>query len=154
MTIRNDTTTVNPSFSMTINGTTTKTGTITWSSPTLPDDYTIISQTLTGTPTYSGKGNVSSLQVNGTDVEMDMQFSVNLGTTLKTSVSVNARGVNRNSTGTLSIDDMTYTINYQYDDGAGGTYNVKIGSTVINNIYLGNTKITKVYIGNILVFEV
>lgn len=117
MAIKTGTITENPSFSMTMSGTTTKTGTISWSSPVLPDGAIITSQTITGTPTYSGKGNVSTLTVNGTSVSRDVQFSISLGTSLVTSVQVSAKGANKNSTGTLSINSMTYTINYQYDDG-------------------------------------
>lgn len=117
MAIKTGTITENPSFSMKMGGTTTKTGTISWSSPVLPDDAIITSQTLTGIPTYSGKGNVSTITVNSTSVSQDVEFSISLGTSLVTSVQISAKGANKNSTGTLSINSMTYTINYQYDDG-------------------------------------
>lgn len=117
MAIRTGSATANPIFSMALSGTTTVTGIISWSSPSLPDGAVITSQTLIGTPTYSGKGTVSTMTVNGVSASLDTQFSINLGTTLVTSVQVSAKGMNKNSTGTLSINNMTYTVNYQYDDG-------------------------------------
>ena len=104
-------------FSITMSGTTTETGTISWTAPTLPEGATITSTTLTGTPSYSGKGNVHTLQINGTSCSLDTQFNISLGTTLKTSVSVSARGTNKNSTGTLSINDIVYTVEYNVPGG-------------------------------------
>lgn len=45
--------------------------------------------------------------------------------------------------------DRTITAQYERN----GTYNICMGSDIVNNVYIGNTQVTKIYVGDTLVFE-
>lgn len=117
MAIRTGSTTSNGSFSnLSISGTTTNTRNITWSTPTLLDGASIVSTSLTFTLSTSMTKGSATVTVNGTTYTAGTH-TINLETSLRTSVAVTARGGNKNARGTVSISSITYTVNYQYDDG-------------------------------------
>lgn len=99
--------------SLTVSGTTQKTGTISWTNPTIPSGNTITSCVLTGTATASmSKGN-ATITVNGTTVSSGQQFTINLGTAnTTTSVTTTAKGGNKNASGTVSFSNLLYTVTY------------------------------------------
>lgn len=127
MAIRTGSATSNGSFSsLSISGNTSKSGNMSWSSPTLPDGATITGTTLTANLTASMTRGSATITINGDTYYGSSSLSYDLGTTLKTSLSVTAKGGNKNATGTVSISNIVYTVNYQYDDGvAVNTYTVR-----------------------------
>ena len=141
----------NTSFS--VSGNTTKTGTLSWTNPTLPDNATITGTTLTGTLNISMSKGHCTVTLNGTDYTETSQINLSLGTSLKTSTSISYKGNNKNATGTITFSDFIYTINYTYDDG-NGVVLIHVGNNIISSAYLGNTPIDKIYIGTTLVYEV
>lgn len=125
MAIRTGSATSNGSFSsLSISGTTSMSGNMSWSLPTLPDGATILSTSVTYTLDINTLKGSATVTINGDSVE-DGTGTLDLGTTTRTSVSVTARGGNRNTNGTVSISNIVYTINYQYDDGTIATYTVR-----------------------------
>lgn len=115
MAIKTETITINVSdYTLNINGNSNVSGTISWSSPSLPSGYTIQSQTFSGTMDYGGSGKLNSATINGSSAS-EGSFNISLGTSLKTSVAVTGRGQNKNATGPLNFTGMTVTIQYQYE---------------------------------------
>ena len=104
---------ISPS-SISISGNTSKSATISWTCPTIPNDCTITSCVLTGRATASmSKGN-ATITVNGTTVTSGAQFSINLGTAnTTTSVAVTAKGGNKNASGTVTFSNLVYTVTYE-----------------------------------------
>ena len=155
MAIQTGNATSNGSFSnVSISGTTSTTGNITWSAPSLPDNATITATTLTASLTISMTKGAATVTINGTSYTTSSNISVDLGTTVKTSLSVTCKGGNRNATGTVSMSNIIYTVTYQYDDGVVETIKqIYIGDINISNIKIGNSSITKVYIGDTLIWE-
>ena len=88
--------------SLTINGNTQVTGTISWEKPTVPDNVTISSCILTGTPNIGiNKGN-ANITINGNTITVGTEFNINFGTDINiTSVAVTAKSNNKNSRGVL-----------------------------------------------------
>lgn len=108
----NATPSISPS-SLSINGTTASTATISWTCPTIPADATISSCVLTGTARASMSKGSATIRVNGTSVTSGTAFSINLGTTNTTSsVTVSAKGGNKNAKGTVTFSDLAYTVTY------------------------------------------
>ncbi len=156
MAIQTGNATSNGSFSnVSISGTTSTTRNITWSTPSLPDNATIIATTLTASLTISMTRATATVTINGTSYGTSSNISVDLGTTVKTSLSATCKGSNKNATGTVSMSNIIYTVTYQYDDGIVETIKqVYIGDINISNIKMGSSSITKVYIGDSLIWEV
>ena len=99
--------------SLSISGTTAKTGTISWSLPSVPSGTTITSCVLTGTATASMNKGSANITVNGTTVTSNSQFTINLGTANNTtSVTTTAKGNNKNASGTVSFTNLVYTVTY------------------------------------------
>lgn len=99
--------------SLSVNGTTQVSGTITWSKPTVPSEVTISSCVLTGTATASMSKGVATITVNGTTVSSESQFTINLGTSNNTtSITTTAKGNNKNARGTVSFSNLVYTVTY------------------------------------------
>lgn len=122
MAIQTGSATSNGAFSsLSISGTTSKSGNMSWSTPTLPDGATITSTTLTATLTHSMTRGSATTTINGNTYTKSSSLSYDLGTTLTTSLSVTAKGARVTAKGTVSITNIVYTVNYQYDDSSGGT---------------------------------
>ena len=99
--------------SITVNGNTQVSGTISWSKPTIPSGATISSCVLTGTATASMSKGSATITVNGTTVTSGSTFTVNLGTSNNTtSVTTTAKGGNKNASGTVSFSNLVYTVTY------------------------------------------
>lgn len=119
MAIIQETVTANGSFSdLSISRKTTKTGNITWTLPSLPDGYTIISTSLTANLNISMILGSCTVTINSKQYTSSSSLSINMGTTLKSSLTVSAVGKNILSYGTVSISNIVYSITYSYDDGS------------------------------------
>lgn len=100
--------------SLSVSGNTQKTGTISWSKPTVPSGATISSCVLTGTATASMNKGSANITVNGTRVTSGTQFTINLGTSNNTtSVTTTAKGNNKNASGTVTFSNLVYTVTYE-----------------------------------------
>lgn len=93
-------------------------GDITWPIPTIPDGATITGTTLTATLKHSMTRGSAKTTINGTTYSESGPLSFDLGTTTQTSLSVTTKGNNIFARGTVSISDIVYTVNYQYDDSS------------------------------------
>ena len=101
------------SSSASISGTTAVTSTISWTVPTIPSGAVIESCVLTGTPTITMRKGTGKVTVNGTTVTSGSQFSINLETGNTTnSVQVSCAGNNKNASGTVTFNNLTYTVTY------------------------------------------
>lgn len=119
MSIKQETVSVNGSFtSLSISGTTSKSGNMTWTLPTLHDGYTVISTSLEASCTLSMSRGNGTYTINGNSYNYSTSISLDLGTTLISSMNVTAKGGNKNARGTFSISNIVYTITYEYDDGS------------------------------------
>ena len=156
MAIQTGNATSNGSFSdISISGTGTKTGNITWDAPSLPSNATITSTTLTASLNINMILSTASITINGTSYKSSSELNINLGTTMQTSLSVTCKGNKRYSRGTVSISNIVYTVTYQYEQEVVETIKqIYIGDINISNIKMGNSSITKVYIGDSLIWEV
>lgn len=102
------------SFSLSVSGNTQVNGNITWAAPIVPDDVTIVSCTLTGRATASMSKGSTTTKVNNSTVSSGSNFTVNLGTDIDvTSVAVNTKGGNKNANGTVTFDNLVYTVEYE-----------------------------------------
>ena len=156
MAIQTGNTTSNGSFSdISIGGTGTKTGNITWDVPSLPSNAIITSTTLTASLNINMILSTAAVTINGTSYKSSSQLNINLGTTMQTSLSVTCKGDKRYSYGTVSISNIVYTVTYQYEQEVVETIKqIYVGGINISNIKMGNSSITKVYIGDSLIWEV
>ena len=101
------------SSSASISGTTAVLSTISWTVPTVPSGAVIESCVLTGTPTITMSKGTGKVTVNGTTVTSGSQFSINLETGNTTnSVQVSCAGSNKNASGTVTFNNLTYTVTY------------------------------------------
>ena len=148
--------TSNGSFSnVSISGSSTKTGNITWDAPSLPSNATITSTTLTASLKINMILSTAAVTINGTSYKSSSQLNIDLGTTMQTSLSVTCKGDKRYSYGTVSISNIVYTVTYQYEQEVVETIKqVYIGDINISNIKIGSSSITKVYIGDTLIWKV
>ena len=104
----------NSSGNISISGTSAKTGTISWTIPSLPSVATITSCTLTGKATISMTRGTGTCTVNGTSVTNGQTFTINLNSGVS-SVSVSCKGSNNQARGTVSFSNLVYTVNYTID---------------------------------------
>lgn len=105
--------TSNGSFSsLSISGSGTKSGNITWTPPTLPDGATIQSITLTANLSISMSRGSTTVTINGKTYKSSTSLSIDLGTSLTSSLSVSAKGSSFLAKGTVSISNIVYTVNY------------------------------------------
>lgn len=91
--------TANASASLSANGTSTATGSITWTTPSLPDGATgWDSIRISGTWSWGGKGNITRVTINGTNTSATIPFDISIAG--KTSpLSITCVGGNKNATG-------------------------------------------------------
>ena len=105
--------TSNGSFSsLSISGSGTKNGNITFTPPTLPDGATIISTSLTANLDISMRLGSANVTINGNTYSSSRSLSIDLGTSLINSLSVSAKGSSFLAKGTVSITNIVYTVNY------------------------------------------
>ena len=120
----------NPS-SISVSGKKSRSGTISWSLPTVPAGGTINSCKLTGTCTITDSNNSpATVTVNGTSVSSGVAFTIELGTGNTTpSVAVVAKGSNKSTNSTITFSNLVYTVTYEMP-------------LVLESISLNNTTIT------------
>lgn len=132
-------------------------GNISWTIPSIPEGAIINSCTLTGIATASNS-NVTSIKVNNQTVSVSTSgasFSINLGT--DTSISSVATSATKSgySAYNVKFTNMTYTIDVT-EAGTGGdtptTNKIYLGSSNIKTIYIGSTVVQSVYIGDNKIF--
>lgn len=100
--------------SLSISGTTQRTGTISWTKPTVPTGATITSCVLTGDVNISMSKGSATVEVNGTRVYSEEGFTINLGTSNSTtSVTTIGKGGNKNASGTITFTNLVYTVTYE-----------------------------------------
>ena len=105
--------TSNGSFSsLSISGSGTKNGNITFTPPTLPDGATITSTSLTAYLDISMRLGSAKVTINGNTYSSSSSLSINLGTSLISSLSVSAKGSSFLAKGTVDISNIVYTVNY------------------------------------------
>ena len=119
--------------SLSISGTTSRSGNMSWSTPTLPDNYTIISTSVTYTLAISMFIGSATVTVNGA-TRTNGTHTDDLGTSLTNSVSVTAKGSGRYNFGSVSISDITYSVTYQYDEGISDPPIITIQSQDVTKI--------------------
>ena len=141
MAIIQETVTANGSFSdLSISRKTTKTGNITWTLPNIPDGATIISTSLTANLNISMILGSCTVTINSKQYTSSSSLSIDMGTTLKSSLSVSAVGKNIFSYGTVSISNIVYSITYSYDDGSSAPPVINILSQDLSKISSINGK--------------
>ena len=117
MATKQETITVNGSFSnLSIFGKSSKSGNMTWTLPALPDGCTIISTSLTASCTLSMMLSSATYTINGTSYSSSTSISIDLGTSLISSINVKAQGKSSFSYGSLSISNIVYSITYSYEE--------------------------------------
>lgn len=139
--------------SLSISGTTSKSGTISWTCPSVPEGCTITSCILTGTPSFSMKRGSATVSVNGTTVTNGTEFTIDLGTS-NTTTSVSTTGVGNNSkaSGTITFTSLSYTVTYQEAVAETTNGTILIGTSEVETVYFGTIAIGKIYIGDILIY--
>ena len=116
-------------LSITISGKKEQTGTITWPAISLPSGVAINSCMLTGTATVTMSNGDVTITINGTPVTNGTPFSINLGTSLTTSIRVSCKGSTGKASGTVKFTNLVYTVTYE-------------APLVLESISLNNTSIT------------
>lgn len=100
-------------------GNSAKSGTMSWTKPTVPSGATISSCKLTGTCVVSASSRQVTVKVNGTTVANkassgNYNFEIDLGTSNNTtSVTVTATGSAKQASGTVSFSNLVYTVTYE-----------------------------------------
>jgi hypothetical protein len=115
MAIKQETISVNGSMSnISISGNSSKSGSMSWTLPTLPDNAEIISTSLVADMSLSMILGSATYTINGTSYSSSSSISIDLGTNLINNIDISAKGNSRWSWGTLSASNIVYTITYQY----------------------------------------
>ena len=111
--------TASPSIStISYSGNSAKTGTMSWTKPTVPSGATISSCKLTGTCVVTASSRQVTVTVNGTTVANkassgNYDFEIDLGTSNNTtSVTVAVTGSAKQASGTVSFSNLVYTVTY------------------------------------------
>ena len=140
------------SKNLTINKKNKVTATISWSTPDIPSNVTIISCILTGTSVVNMSKGSCTVEVNDVEISQNSNFSIDLGndSTIK-SVEVSAQGDTGQSSGTVSFTNLLYTITYE--EKGLVIKNIYIGSVNVDNINIGNVKIIRTYVGEDMIYE-
>ena len=119
MATKQETITINGSMAdISIARKTSKSGSMSWTIPTLPDNAVIISTKLTAQCTLNMTLGSGTYTVNGISYSSSSSISIDLGTSLVSSVAVTAKGANIFSYGILSASNIVYSVTYQYEEKA------------------------------------
>lgn len=97
--------------SISVSGSGTKTGTISWTLPSIPDGSVVNSCIITGIATSSMTIGSTTITINGTSVTSGSTFNISLGATNVSSVTVSCKGSNFLARGTVTFD-LFYTVDY------------------------------------------
>lgn len=154
---------VNASASLSATGTSTATGSITWAAPSYPDHVTSWdSIVVSGTWSWTGQGNIQRVTINGTNTSNGVPFSVSLGTSTTSPLSISCVG-NKKATGsnfTWSNLQVTYTYTPYYNvsvvQSEGGTISlsqtgsVAEGTTItVSYTELDGYKLENIYVNGV-----
>lgn len=122
--------TANATASLTARGTTTATGSISWTAPSLPDGVAAWdSVVISGTWTWGGKGSITRVTINGTNTSDSIAFSVNISGK-SSPLSITCVG-NKNATGSnFTWSDFVVTYTYT-EQGISHTMTVRYGTSIL-----------------------
>lgn len=119
---------VNAIASLTANGTSTTTGSISWTEPSLPSDVTSWDNVrVSGTWSWGGKGTITRVTINGTNTSTGIAFDIELPKTITSPLSITCVG-NKNATGS-SFSWNNLTINYTYTTANNEQFMIKMNGT-------------------------
>lgn len=105
--------TANVTASLSANGTSTASGTMTWTRPTLPADATLTSVRISGRWSWGGKGNITRVTINGVNTSADTAFNIALANSVSPPITVTCVGNNKNATGAnFRWTDLIVTYEY------------------------------------------
>ena len=153
MAIQTGSVTSNGSFSdVTVKGIIDKSSNITWEIPTLQEGATITSIKLTGSLNINMEKYSAIVTINGTEYTSSSSLNINLGTTLTDSLSVAYKGSRALASGTISISNIVYTVNYQIEV-LETVHKIFKGTIPIVNVTIGENTINKIAIGDTIVFK-
>ena len=103
---------VDATASLSANGTSTATGSISWTAPSFPEYVTFWdSVTISGKWTWTGSRTISKVTINGTDTTSGTSFSIPLDTDETSPMTITCVGAHKNATGnyfTWSNLEITY----------------------------------------------
>ena len=101
-------------ISISVSGATTKTATISWTQPILPEGAVINSCVLTGNASSFTTGNKgATLTINNTSVNSNSAFTINLGTNISTtSVIASFKGRHKQTNTSVTLSNLTHTVDY------------------------------------------
>ena len=100
--------------SISVRGKNTSTANITWTTPSIPEGAVINSCTLTGKASSFTTGNKgATLTINGTSVDSNSSFTINLGTNISTtSVTASFIGGHNQTNTSVTLSELVYTVDY------------------------------------------
>ena len=105
--------TANATANLSANGTSTASGTITWTKPTLPADATITSVRISGRWSWGGKGNITRVTISGVNTSADTAFDIALANSVNPPITITCVGNNKNATGSnFRWTDLIVTYTY------------------------------------------
>lgn len=145
---------VNATASLRANGTSLSTGSITWTAPSLPSGVNAWdSIVISGSWRWTGKQTIRYVTINGTNTSSSTAFSISLGTSATSPLSISCVGGHKNATGSnFSWSDLVVT--YNYTDPNANTLHVKQDgawvkvSTVykkVNGVWVEQTDLASVF---------
>lgn len=102
-------------------------GTITWTSPTLPDGAVINSITLSGTWTWTGQGNITGVNIGGTSTYNATAFTISLGNSVALPIAISCKGNKKASGNNFNWNNLIATYTYTVPGESSGIY-VKVGA--------------------------
>lgn len=122
--------TVNASASLSANGTSTATGSMTWTAPAFPGGVTAWDDVrVSGTWSWNGKGNITRVTINGTNTSGDTAFDISIAGK-SSPLSISCVGNNKNATG-ANFGWSNLIVTYTYTDTSSHTLTVRYGATTI-----------------------
>lgn len=106
--------TANATASLSASGTSTATGSITWTAPALPAGVAAWdSIRISGTWSWTGRGGINRVTINGTNTTTGVAFDIALPLTVRSPLSITCVGSNKNATGrNFSWSGLTVTYTY------------------------------------------
>ena len=128
------------------------TGTISWSSPSLPSGARVTSCKLTGNVAFNFSKGSGTATINDAEYTSNSSFTVDYGTTNTTSQGVSIQGSGGNASGTVTFSNLIYTVTYTDPSEVVVVNNVFVGSTNMSSIYIGTNEVIKIYVGSNLVY--
>lgn len=141
-------------LTLTANKASVVTGTISWSSPSLPSGAKITSCKLTGNVAFNFTEQSATATINDVQYTSNGSFTVDYGTTNTTSQGVSIQGSGGgDAQGTVTFSNLVYTVIYTDTSEIVMVNNVFVGSTNMSSIYIGTNEVIKIYVGSNLVYS-